>query len=108
MAMTSRARSISPIDVSTSDEVRPAPVIMATVAEPCSILTTLADMKAKSRTGMPIETMDSARNFPAPVSMRICLNTPPAPVSKMMMPAGARDLPVTLSNSSLLVFSYEV
>ncbi len=70
----------------------PAAVIMATVADPCVILTSAASTQASTIIGIDESASDSASIFPIPLSTRICFRTPPAPVTRIMIPAGPRAL----------------
>src|SRR5690606_22433397 len=102
MAITMQARCMGPNSIWTNKgETSPAAVIMATVEEPCRIRTMAALAKAKNRIGITASDKEMAKSYPAPVSVSICLKTPPAPVSRMMVPAGARDL-VEISSSCVL------
>ena len=79
----------------------PAAVIIATVAEPCVILTIAAKKYASTIGGKLDSEIASANIVPMPLSTKICLKTPPAPVIKIIIPAGPSDLVLTSNNLSL-------
>ena len=70
----------------------PAAVIMATVADPWVTLTMAARTQARRMGGIAESEMDWAIISPIPLSTRICFSTPPAPVIRMMIPAGPSAL----------------
>ena len=55
-------------------------------------------IKAKAKMGKPTLLKEVAKSSPAPVFVKTCLKTPPAPVSSIIVPAGAKDLLVILNN----------
>src|SRR5690606_2910226 len=73
----------------TGDNI-PAAVIIATVAEPWVTLTSAARAHARNTTGIDDPAIDSASMTPIPLSTSICLRTPPAPVTNIIIPAGPR------------------
>ena len=89
MAKTNKAFCGAAQSTPTKGAVKPAAVIMATVAEPCNRRITTAAKKANNNKGIPWLAMASAIILPAAVVMSICLKVPPAPVNKIIIPAGA-------------------
>ena len=75
--------------ISNKGAVRPAAVIIATVAEPCRRRIIAAAKKANNSKGKPSLANAVAIIFPAAVLINICLNAPPAPVNNTIIPAGA-------------------
>ena len=103
MAITKQANCAFPKFIFTKrGAISPAAVIIATVDDPCMILTIAALIKANASTGNPASLNEVASNSPAPVVVKTCLKTPPAPVNKIIVPAGSNDLLVILNNFSLL------
>ena len=91
MAITTSARCGSLISRwRITGAMRPAAVIMATVAEPCVTRTAAASSHASRMGGMAEPAIETAIASPMPLAVIICLRTPPAPVIRMMMPAGPR------------------
>ena len=74
-----------------------AAVIMATVADPCVILNNADNNHASTIKGMVELANESARVFPIPLSTSICFKTPPAPVTRIMIPAGPSALVLSSS-----------
>src|SRR5690554_1820415 len=72
--------------------IRLAAVIMATVAEPCVTLTAADIIQASIMGGSGEYTIDSAIFCPIPLSISTCLSTPPAPVIRIITPAGPNAL----------------
>ncbi len=83
-------------------DTNPAPVTIATVAEPCATRTNNEMRNATITIGKLDCAINSPITLPTPLSINVCLNTPPAPVIKMIIPAGSKAL-VAISCISLLV-----
>src|SRR5699024_181491 len=66
-----------------------APVVAATVAEPCAMRIAMETMYAAHISCRPIASRPSATCSPIPVSVRITPKAPPPPVMRMMDEPGA-------------------
>mmetsp|Transcript_103737 Transcript_103737/g.268506 ORF Transcript_103737/g.268506 Transcript_103737/m.268506 type:complete len:240 (+) Transcript_103737:523-1242(+) len=83
--------------------MRPAAVSMATVADPCAIRISIAKIQAMTTRGICISAKMAAKATVMPEEPKTFLKTPPAPVMRMMIPAGPRAFVESSSKSSRLV-----
>src|SRR5699024_63323 len=87
--------------ISMIGAMRPAPVTIATVAEPCATRTNVVMTNAATTSGRPAPTTMLPMTSPTPLWISTSLNTPPAPVMRMMIPAGSSAFVATSCTSSL-------
>lgn len=86
------------------DATNPAAVTIATVADPCATRTNTANTYANKSTGIPVPSNDCFSASLTPLSPRNFLNTPPAPVIRMMIPAGPNERVVTSISTARSTF----
>ena len=79
----------------------PAAVTIATVPEPCTKRTSVEMMNGNNTIGIEAAANCSAIKAPVQESFKICPKEPPAPVTKIIIPALAKPLLISLRTSSL-------
>lgn len=102
IASTSSETSVVPRSCAIGDMI-PAAVMVATVADPVATRMRTATSQASSSTETPLSLTKSATTSAIPVSMRVCLNPPPAPTIKRIPAIGGSALLRTSEMSSLLM-----
>ncbi|MNL20526.1 hypothetical protein D3C87_1417780 [compost metagenome] len=89
MASTSNSR-FTPGIIPTTGTTMPAPVMVATVAEPVAIRITAATSHASRIGEICAATAMLPITLPTPLVTSICLKPPPAPMIRMIAAVGAR------------------
>ena len=79
-------------------ETKLADVIMATVEDPCKTLIKTAHINAATKINSEELKIFWANNLPISSSIKTCFKTPPAPVIRIIAPAGANDFDMIFSN----------
>ena len=102
--ITIRLREIGSFILSTNNgDTRLADVIIATVEEPWRTLIKTAHKKDATKISSDELKIFWANNSPIFNSIKICFNTPPAPVINIIAPAGANDFETIFSNFFLSI-----